>query len=91
MKKILQAPFQPKDLFELLSDEERAADSALPDTGVGLERERMLSSMFIKSADYGTRSSTVILVDRDNNVSFDERVYNLPAFSFSERSFRFKI
>lgn len=91
MREILKAPFQPKDLFELLMDEERAADSALPDTGVGLERERMLSSMFIKSPGYGTRSSTVILVDYSNAVFFAERVYNLETFSFSEKSFHFKI
>jgi uncharacterized protein with NRDE domain len=32
----------------------------LPDTGVGLEWERILSPMFIESPAYGTRSSSVL-------------------------------
>ena len=43
---------------------ERAPDDALPATGVTLERERMLSSPFIVGADYGTRCSTVLTIDR---------------------------
>lgn len=83
--------FSPKDLFELLFDHEIAIDSDLPDTGVGLERERALSSMFIKSPGYGTRCSTVLLVDYENNLSFTERVYDLNTFEFSENSFTFKV
>lgn len=50
-------------LFAALADEQVAADSALPETGVGLERERWLSSAFIRGADYGTRASTVVAID----------------------------
>jgi uncharacterized protein with NRDE domain len=78
-------------LFEFLYDGERAADDQLPDTGIGLERERALSSMFIKSPGYGSRCSTVILIDQDNNVEFSERVYDLITFEFSTKTFRFKI
>lgn len=53
-------------LFDMLYDDAPAPDDLLPETGVGLERERMLSSMFIKSPNYGTRCSTVILVDQNN-------------------------
>ena len=78
-------------LFELLFDDLRAPDEQLPDTGVGLERERALSAMFIKSPGYGTRCSTVILVDDNNNVSFSERVYNTEDFSYSTNHFEFVI
>lgn len=47
-------------LFELMDDREIAADDELPDTGVGLEIERMLSAAFIVSPRYGTRCSTVL-------------------------------
>ena len=47
-------------VLALLRDEGRAPDAELPDTGVPLETERRLSSAFIRSADYGTRSSTRI-------------------------------
>jgi uncharacterized protein with NRDE domain len=48
----------------------------LPDTGIGLEWERILSSMFIASPVYGTRSSSLLLVDRKRHVTFIERTYN---------------
>ncbi|MBL7849922.1 MAG: NRDE family protein [Cyclobacteriaceae bacterium] len=81
----------PEELLDLLYDEEQAPDDALPDTGVGIERERVLSSMFIKSPNYGSRCSTVILVDRQNQVHFAERVYDLTTFAHSTRQFEFAI
>jgi uncharacterized protein with NRDE domain len=63
----------PEALFRVLWDAEPAPDGRLPDTGVGLERERMLSSPFIRSPEYGTRASTVLVVGRDGRVSFVER------------------
>ena len=50
------------DLFALLLDRERADDAALPDTGVGLDKERWLSPVFISGQEYGTRCSTVVMV-----------------------------
>jgi uncharacterized protein with NRDE domain len=55
-----------------LLDDHRADDAALPATGVPIEWERALSSVFIRNAfaarAYGTRSSTVIDVQRHGNV-----------------------
>ncbi|MEJ2003434.1 MAG: NRDE family protein, partial [Cyclobacteriaceae bacterium] len=62
----------------------------LPDTGVGLELERQLSPMFIKTNEYGSRTSTVILVRRDGLVTFSERSYNTDTYRYSERSFQFR-
>jgi len=78
-------------LLEALYDDKRAPDSQLPDTGVGLERERMLSSMFIKSPNYGSRCSTVVLIDRKGHVQFSERVYDLTTFESQTRHFEFDI
>jgi uncharacterized protein with NRDE domain len=61
------------DLFALLSDRNRPADHLLPSTGVEPEWEQLLSSAFIVSNDYGTRSSTVVLVGRDGSIVFVER------------------
>jgi uncharacterized protein with NRDE domain len=60
-------------LFALLSDRNRPADALLPSTGVGPEWERLLSSAFIASDNYGTRSSTVVLVGRSGGIVFVER------------------
>ncbi len=62
-------------LFALLADPRQAADEHLPKTGIGLEWERLLSAAFIATKDYGTRSSTVVLVGRDRKVVFVERSF----------------
>jgi uncharacterized protein with NRDE domain len=60
-------------LWEMLGDRVIAADDDLPDTGVGAERERLLSPPFIRSDVYGTRASTVLTVGRDGGVRLVER------------------
>lgn len=64
-----------EDLFALLADKTLAADDELPDTGIGLEKERWLSPVFIGGEDYGTRCSTVILLDVAGKVSIHERTF----------------
>ena len=55
-------------LFDALADRRVADDAALPDTGVGLDKERMLAPAFIRSPDqlYGTRCSTLVITERVN-------------------------
>lgn len=67
-----------RDIFDILSDTAKAPDEQLPQTGVSLEWERLLSSIFIKSDDYGTRCSTVVLVKKDGMTSFVERTHDSP-------------
>jgi len=62
-------------LFLALADRSPAPDSELPDSGVGLQRERELSPAFIAGERYGTRASTVLLVSRGNEVVFVERAF----------------
>jgi len=64
-----------EDLFALLANPEPASDEQLPFTGISPEWERLLSSAFITSADYGTRSSTVVLIGRDGRIDFAERSF----------------
>ena len=66
----------PETLFDILADDARAADEFLPDTGVGLELERVLSPLFIRSPVYGTRCSTALLVGTDGRVTFAERTFD---------------
>jgi uncharacterized protein with NRDE domain len=63
-------------LLATLRDDEHASDEALPDTGVGLAAERMLSPIFISGGGYGTRCSSVVLRDRAGRLSFVERRYD---------------
>lgn len=77
LEKLLEQDGKPyiSDLFALLADTRRAPDHLLPDTGVGLEWERTLSSPFIVSPSYGTRASTVLLIDRNASATFIERTF----------------
>ncbi len=63
-------------LFSMLGDRSRPHDSDLPDTGVGLEWERILSSIFVESQGYGTRSSTLVIVSSSQNAAVTERTYD---------------
>ena len=63
LRDLLRAEPDAPALLALLTDTERAVDAQLPDTGIGLDRERLLSSRFIASDLYGTRASTAILID----------------------------
>ncbi len=65
----------PEDLFQLLHDTAKPDDERLPDTGVGLAGERVLSPMFIEDDEYGTRSSTVLMIGREGHVTFVERTF----------------
>ena len=51
----------PSDLFNILRDRVIAPDHELPHTGVPMEWERALSSMYIETENYGTRCSTVLI------------------------------
>ena len=66
----------PEDLFTLLGDQSKTPDEYLPETGIGMEWERILSPIFIVSDIYGTRSSSVILWDKKNNIEFFERNFH---------------
>jgi uncharacterized protein with NRDE domain len=61
--------------FELLSDRSIAADQELPNTGVALEWERLLSAVFVQSPDYGTRASSVVLQDNKGMIKLTERSF----------------
>ncbi|MES2298338.1 MAG: NRDE family protein [Pseudomonadota bacterium] len=51
----------PEDAyFEMLADTTRAPDLRLPDTGVALDLERVLSAVCIETPGYGTRTSSVV-------------------------------
>jgi uncharacterized protein with NRDE domain len=78
-------------LFEALSDRTPADDSELPDTGVGRQRERELSPAFIAGERYGTRASTVLLVDRECRLTFIERRFGALGVPLGETSRRLQL
>lgn len=77
-------------LFAALADRSPVADDELPDTGVGIERERRLAPAFIHApeADYGTRCSTLLIVERGESglsVHMTERQFDAQGQAHQQR------
>lgn len=66
---------QIPSLLDLLHDAQQVEDARLPDTGVGLNTERLLSSIFIATRSYGTRASTVLVMHADGRRQLVERSF----------------
>ncbi len=80
-----------KTIIALLADRRRFADETLPDTGMGLEWERRLSTIFIAGREYGTRSSSVLLLEKSGKISFTEQTFqNVPATETPPATRRFR-
>ncbi len=84
---------QPKEeeIFSLLYDSISFPDKELPKTGLSIEMERLVSPIFTVTEKYGTRSSTVILINNDNTVSFTEKSFNSKKENFNRSHYNFKI
>ena len=67
----------PQAIVSRLQDREPPPDHLLPDTGVGLEREQLLGTIFIESSDYGTRSTAVISLENSGRLFFFERTHEI--------------
>lgn len=63
-------------LFEILCDSEIPEDTLLPKTGLALDIERLLSSIFIKGETYGTRFQSVFLLEESGVFTLHERALN---------------
>ena len=92
LQPILTKPIlSPDELMDLLFDDVLALDNELPDTGLELDRERALSSMFIKAGNYGSRCTTIVLIDNSDHLTFAERVYDTTSFKYQTQEFHFNI
>ena len=84
-----QVEQSPAVLFALLDDRERVADDALlPQTGLTREWERVLSAPFVQHPDYGTRSSTVLLLEPDARAYLAERRFDSRGALSGETAFQ---
>jgi uncharacterized protein with NRDE domain len=67
---------ETNDLIEMLKDDKEAEENRLPKTGISFDLEKKLSPVFISLNGYGTRCSTAILVDKNNQLTFQETSYD---------------
>ncbi|MBL4607175.1 MAG: NRDE family protein [Pseudomonadales bacterium] len=79
----------PASLFALLRNDTSSDDARLPNTGVGLSAERMLSPLFIKSNVYGTRSSCLVMLNKQGRLRFIERRYAEEGIKAGDSEFSF--
>jgi uncharacterized protein with NRDE domain len=79
-----QENWQPSAALDMMMDTHRAPDEQLPATGVPLEWERDLSAMFIVTPDYGTRSTTLLAVNRAGHSVLVERHFTDPPQTWVE-------
>jgi len=63
------------NLLELMEDTAQANVDNLPDTGIGMHFEKILSSIFIKTDVYGTKSTTVIFIHQNKEINFYEKSF----------------
>jgi len=92
-------------LLTALQNEIIAADDQLPDTGIGLELERLLSPAFITSPSYGTRTSTIVIIEghtdntlqspknpphKANLIHFHERQHHTNKHKFEDQTYTIK-
>jgi len=80
-----------KQIFTLLSDTSIPKDHHLPRTGISMEWEQMLSPIFIDNSFYGTRSQSILTINKSGYVSFYERTIhrdNIRKGAIRKRSFQ---
>jgi uncharacterized protein with NRDE domain len=78
-------------LLALLRDDRPAPDEELPQTGIRLEWERLLSSAFVRAPDYGTRCSTIIRIDHRGRAYFDEWSWDSVGADIGRVSLQFEL
>lgn len=84
-KKLLENPNED-ELLAILENRFVADDHLLPNTGIGMERERFLAPRFIATSDeYGTRASTLLIRYTSGAQSFIEQSW-LPLGSKATRT-----
>ena len=91
LAELLDKPFHPESFLDMLGDVEPTHDRQLPDTGVGAELERKLSSIRIAGGHYGTRCSTLLRLGADGKADFWERSYNSAGGVSGTVQFGFKV
>lgn len=74
-------------LFKMLADH-TPADTGLPDTGVGKDIERRVSAAFVQDPVYGTRCSTLVLMDPQGGLRFLERRFDAAGTELETRQFQ---
>lgn len=86
---LAQPEIAPEDLFIMLGDREQAGHGDLPSTGLPEDWERVVSAPFIVNERYGTRCSSVLLVERTGRTILQERRFDAAGIQSGNSRFEF--
>jgi uncharacterized protein with NRDE domain len=86
---LTQPEIAPEDLFSMLADREQATGPDLPSTGLPEDWERVVSAPFIVNERYGTRCSSVLLVERTGRTILQERRFDATGIQSGNSRFEF--
>lgn len=70
------ATLDEEQLIHIMQDDAPPQDELIPQTGLSPERERLLASPFIRSPDYGTRCTTILMRHRSGKTLVQELRYD---------------
>lgn len=79
-----------EQLFTLMKSSQQAKTEHLPKTGVPLNWEQLLSSIFIISPEYGTRTTNIITLDNNGNIAIYDQSFNEEGECVNKQSFFIK-
>jgi uncharacterized protein with NRDE domain len=74
-------------LFDLMKNSQQAKMESLPSTGIPLDWEQLLSSIFIISPKYGTRTTNIITQDIEGKIAVHDRSYNIQGSCIKKQLF----
>ena len=79
------------NLFNLMKDTQQASKEELPNTGISSQWEKLLSAIFIISPEYGTRTTTIIMQNKQGEITIEDRSYNTLGRCSLQQSFTLKV
>lgn len=89
MQILLQKEYSLGNILDIMLDSKLADDTLLPKTGVSYAIEKAISSIFVLTPDYGTKTSTLFAVEKNGNLKFMERTFEKNSKIFEETIFDF--
>ena len=75
------------ELFSLMQNSQQARIEKLPKTGIPIDFEQLLSSIFIVSPTYGTRTTNIITLDNNGLICIYDRSYDEKGLPYNQQTF----
>ena len=79
------------ELMRLLDDRQRASAGDVDPGGLAFDVAHAITAPFVVTADYGTRSSTVLTRDESDVVRFSEKTFDAGGRPTGQSSYRFDV